>query len=305
MAGKHTDEELALLTEEERAGLLEGEEPSQPEEDKPAPEKAAAEAAEPVKAEDPAPAAQKAPQPANAAPEQPKDAEPAEEPERPRAAVPNWTAPADAKEKLADIGKRESDLEAKFEAGEVTQRQYRETLRGLDGERRAIEAATFKAEIAAETKAAVWAQQTVTGFLDAHPIYGQNETLFAALDVEVRKLQASAQDPFAPSILTKAHAKVQAAFQAIGGKAEEPKAKVEEPKPQAKPAPVAPDKQIEVKPRDPIPPSLAKVPASDPESLDGGKFALLSRLADTNYLEFEAAFSKLSDADKNAYLAGA
>lgn len=305
MAGKHTDEELALLTEEERAGLLEGEEPSQPDEDKPDPEKAAADAAEPEKVEEPAPAAQEAPQPANAAPEQAKVDASAEEPERPRAAVPDWTAPADAKEKLADIDKREAELDTKFDNGEVTQKQYREALRVIEAERRAIEEARLKADIAAETRAAVWAQQTVSAFLDRHAIYKDNETLFAALDVEVRKLQASAQDPFAPSILTKAHAKVQSAFQAIGGKVEEPKAKVEEPKPQAKPAPVAPDTKIEVKPRDPIPPSLAKVPASDPESLDGGKFALLSRLADTNYLEFEAAFSKLSDADKNAYLAGA
>jgi hypothetical protein len=303
MAGKHTEEELALLTEEERAGLLEGEEPSQPEEDKPAP--AAADAAEPEKVEEPAPAAQEAPQPANAAPEQAKVDASAEEPERPRAAVPDWTAPADAKEKLADIDKREAELDGKFDNGEVTQKQYREALRVIEAERRAIEEARLKADIAAETRAAVWAQQTVSAFLDRHTIYKDNETLFAALDVEVRKLQASAQDPFAPSILTKAHAKVQSAFHAIGGKVEEPKAKVEEPKPAGKPAPVAPDTKIEVKPRDPIPPSLAKVPASDPESLDGGKFALLSRLADTNYLEFEAAFSKLSDADKNAYLAGA
>lgn len=305
MAGKHTDEELALLTEEERAGLLEGEEPSQPEEDKPAPAAAATDAAAPEKAEEPAPAAQEAPQPANAAPQQQNPADPVEEPERPRAAVPNWTAPADAKEKLADIGKRESDLEAKFEAGEVTQRQYRETLRGLDGERRAIEEATFKAEIAAETRAAVWKEQTVAGFMEKHAIYGQNETLFAALDAEVRKLQASAQDPFAPSILTKAHAKVQAAFQAIGGKAEEPKAKVADPKVPAKPAAVPPDKQIEVQPRDPIPPSLAKVPASDPESLDGGKFAVLSRLADTDFIAYEAELSRLSEADRNAFLRGA
>jgi len=305
MAGKHTDEELALLTDEERAGLLEGEEPSQPEEDKPAPATAAADAAEPEKAEEPAPAAQEAAQPANAAPEQPKPADAPEEPERTRAAVPDWTAPADAKEKLADIDRREAELDGKFDAGEVTQKQYREALRVIDAERRAIEEARLKADIAAETRAAVWAQQTVSAFLDRHAIYKDNETLFAALDVEVRKLQASAQDPFAPSILTKAHAKVQSAFQAIGGKAEEPKAKVEETKPQAKPAPVAPDTKIEVKPRDPIPPSLAKVPASDPESLDGGKFAALARLMDTDFRAYERELSRLSEADQDAFLRGA
>jgi hypothetical protein len=300
MAGKYTNDELELLTEEERAGLIE--EQGAPEDIKadaeagkePAVEAAAeatteAASEEPEKVEE-APAAE-------AAPDEPKTEA------QPKTAVPNWTVPADTDAKLQALDAKETEVETKYQAGEVTSAEYREQVRAIDKERRAIEGAKLKAEIAAETKAAVWAQQTVSGFLDAHPIYGQNETLFAALDIEVRKLQASAADPFSPSILSKAHAKVQAAFSAIGGPKEAPAA--EKPKADTKPAPKVPEKQIEVKPRDPVPPSLAKVPAAEVESTDGGKFAYLDRLQASDYEAFEGALAKLSDADRNAYLAGA
>jgi len=300
MAGKYTNDELELLTEEERAGLIEeqgapeevktdteaGKEPAVEAAAEPAPEAAPA---EPEKVEE-APVAE-------AAPDEPKTEA------QPKTAVPNWTVPADTDAKLQALDAKETEVETKFQAGEVTNAEYREQVRAIDKERRAIEGAKLKAEIAAETKAAVWAQQTVSTFLEAHPIYGQNETLFAALDIEVRKLQASAADPFSPSILTKAHAKVQAAFSAIGGPKEAPA--VEKPKADTKPAPKAPEKQIEVKPRDPVPPSLAKVPAAEVESTDGGKFAYLDRLQASDYEAFEAALSKLSPADHNAYLASA
>lgn len=301
MAGKYTSDELELLTEEERAGLIE--EQGAPEEVKTDPEAGKEPAVEAV--------SEAAPEAANAEPEKVEPpavaAEPApDEPKteaQPKTPVPNWTVPADTDAKLQALDAKETEVETKFQAGEVTNAEYREQVRAIDKERRAIEGAKLKAEIAAETKAVVWAQQTVSGFLDAHPIYGQNETLFAALDIEVRKLQASAADPFSPSILTKAHAKVQAAFSAIGVPKEAPV--TEKAKADTKPAPKAPEKQIEVKPRDPVPPSLAKVPAAEVESTDGGKFAYLDRLQASDYEAFEAALSKLSPADHNAYLASA
>jgi hypothetical protein len=300
MAGKYTSDELELLTEEERAGLIE--EQGAPEDVKTDPEAGKEPAVEAV--------AEAAPEAAPAEPEKVEEAPAAEaapdEPKaeaQPKTAVPNWTVPADTDAKLKALDAKDAEAETKFEAGELTNAEYREQVRAIDKERRSIEGAKLKAEIAAETKAAVWAQQTVSGFLDAHPIYGQNETLFGALDIEVRKLQASAADPFSPSILTKAHAKVQAAFSAIGGPKEAPAA--EKPKADTKPAPKVPEKQIEVKPRDPAPPSLAKVPAAEVESTDGGKFAYLDRLQVSDYEGFELALSKLSPADLNAYLASA
>jgi len=300
MAGKYTSDELELLTEEERAGLIE--EQGAPEEAKTEPEAGKEPAVEAV--------SEAAPEAANAEPEKVEEAPVAEAATeetkaeaQPKTAVPNWTVPADTDAKLQALDAKETEVETKFQAGEVTNAEYREQVRAIDKERRAIEGAKLKAEIAAETKAAVWAQQTVSGFLEGHPIYGQNETLFAALDIEVRKLQASAADPFSPSILTKAHAKVQAAFSAIGVPKEAPV--TEKAKADTKPAPKAPEKQIEVKPRDPVPPSLAKVPAAEVESTDGGKFAYLDRLQASDYEAFEAALSKLSPADHNAYLASA
>ena len=301
MAGKYTSDELELLTEEERAGLIE--EQGAPEEVKADPEAGKEPAVEAV--------AEAAPEAAPAEPEKVEEAPAAEaatdEPKteaQPKTAVPNWTVPADTDAKLKALDSKETEVETKFQAGEVTNAEYREQVRAIDKERRNIEAAVLKAEIAAETRAAVWAQQTVAGFLDGYPMYKADENLFSFLDFEVRKLQDVAADPFAPSILTKAHAKVQAAL-AAGSRTLAPPPAVEKPKADTKPAPKAPEKQIEVKPRDPVPPSLAKVPAAEVESTDGGKFAYLDRLQASDYEAFEAALSKLSPADHNAYLASA
>lgn len=309
MAGKYTNDELELLTEEERAGLIE--EQGASEEVETEPEAGKEPAVEDVAVPTPEPVTEEAPaepeKPAEATPPA-AEAAPSDSKTEPKTAFPNWTVPADTDAKLQALDAKETEVEKKFEAGEVSNAEYREQVRNIDKERRAIEGTRLKAEIAAETKAAVWAQQTVSTFLEANPIYGQNETLFAALDIEVRKLQASAADPFSPSILSKAHAKVQAAFSALGGPKDAPTEKPAvktDAKADTRPAPKAPEKQIEVKPRDPVPPSLAKVPAAEVESTDGGKFAYLDRLQSSDYEAFEGALAKLSDADRNAYLAGA
>lgn len=295
MAGKYTDDDLALLTEEERAGLME-EQGVTPEKEEP---EKATEEPEVVQA---LPEAEEAPPEVPEAPEEQPPA-PVKAGEPKPVAVPNWTAPADTDAKITALDAKETEVEDKFQAGELTNKEYREQVRAIDRERDAIERVRLKAEIAAETHAAVWQQQTVATFLEANPVYSGNETLFAALDIEVRKLQSQAQDPFSPSILSKAHAKVQAAFSAIAPSVEatKPPAKVEA---KAKPAPKVPEAKIEVKTRDALPPSLAKVPAAEVESLDGGKFAILDRLADTDYVAFETQLGRMSDADRNAYLAG-
>ena len=49
-----------------------------------------------------------------------------------------------------------------------------------------------------------------------------------------------------------------------------------------------------------VPPNLSKVPAAANADMDDGKFGYLDKLPPA---KFEEAFAKLSEADRNAYLA--
>ena len=71
----------------------------------------------------------------------------------------------------------------------------------------------------------------------------------------------------------------------------------------AKPAEPKPgDKKVEPgKPE--IPPTLAKLPAANAQETDGGAFAALDRLAESDPEAYEAAYGKLTEAEREAYLA--
>jgi hypothetical protein len=48
---------------------------------------------------------------------------------------------------------------------------------------------------------------------------------------------------------------------------------------------------------------LAKVPAADVEDTNGGRFAVLDRMASTDPLGYEEALNKMSAAERDAYMA--
>ena len=60
------------------------------------------------------------------------------------------------------------------------------------------------------TDEAYWRNITVPDFLDAHPEYKPGSSAHAALDREVRLIQANASNPFDPDILVRAHRRVMA-----------------------------------------------------------------------------------------------
>jgi len=54
-----------------------------------------------------------------------------------------------------------------------------------------------------------------------------------------------------------------------------------------------------------IPPTLARVPASDIEATDLSPYGALDRLADSNPIEYERRLGELSERDRATYLATA
>jgi len=262
---------------------------------KPAADAAAAgddKAAKPADA-DPAKADAGAAEPDKAAAGDKPDADPAET--SARQAVPNWQAPADAKAKLEEIDAQRDKLAEQFDAGEITAKELFAQQRTLDRQSREIERAIERAEDAHDMSVSVWTQTTVPTFLDANTHYRDNQTLNGMLDAEVRRLQVEAskagKDPLSPSILKAADEAIRASLGAFGV-------------PAAKPAGDKPagDKQAaaDPKPGKPeIPPTLGQVPASEISGTDS-KFASLDRL---DPIDLEVAMAKMSDADREAFLA--
>lgn len=297
--GKYNEEELDMLTEEERAGLLESvddeeedtegevgdadadQAPAEPNND----ETQGEESEDPAAAE---PAAAEAPAPGDPVDEN--------ETAAPASALPAWQPPADYQNKLADIERQKEVLDAKFDDGEITAREYRAQVKPLDTEERQINEQLLKASIARETSENTWMSASVPEFLDKHSQYEPGSKLFEMLDYEVRRLQFQAEgagkNKFDPTILQQAHQTLEnAARKALGL------------------PPVGEGKKPEMKPnggkKRELPPSLAFVPAADStETDDGGDFAYLDRLADKDGVAFEDALRKMSDADRERYLAG-
>lgn len=211
---------------------------------------------------------------------QPAATEP--EPQGYKGPMLNADVPADVDAKLADIQTRKDALIDRFDEGDLTTREYHAELDKLAKEERAIEQVQYKAQLAAEMRQDVWVNQTVAGFLAQNPAYKDNEVLYHALDNEVRKIQAKAADPFSPKVLQDAHERIRAAF---GAPATKPAA--------GKPA------------RRPInaPPTLASVPASSLADTDDGRFAAIDRLLEKDPHAWEERLAKMSDADRESYLA--
>lgn len=217
-----------------------------------------------------------------------------------RSVMPDeWQSlPKDADEQVAALKQQRADIADKFDAGDLTAREYQQQRDKLDEDIFKREIHIHDATKAINKAHKDWVNRTVKGFLrePEHKKYATNATLNRMLDAEVRALQQATNDPFNPRILRKAHANIQAAL----GNAPEPKGDGKKAKPAAKEkTPVVAGKKPQV------PPTLARVPQDEIEDADGGKFARLNRLSSKDPHAFEEAFARLSPADQDAYLAGA
>lgn len=253
------------LTDEERAALAEDDgagEEAAPEVEAEA-EAAAATTAEPEKPEEPA-----------AAPVEATEPEP----------QPILVAPPtdDADAKLKEIAEKKDALLAQFDEGDITTREYQKQLDELMKAERQVEFAQHEAQLAAKMEQQRLQNEwtaTCNSFVEAYPVYKDNPRLYKALDAEVRDLAARPDTASwsGQKFLEEAHKALKQAFNLPDGAKAKPQARE-------------------------LPPNLAKVPAADVQDTNGGRFAVLDRMATSDPLGYEEALSKMSDADRNAYL---
>jgi hypothetical protein len=212
-------------------------------------------------------------------------------------------APADADAKLKEIGDKKAELVEQFDNGDITAKEYQTQLDALGRQERELERAIDKAKIATEMKQqqemSAWLGQVNDFTHKAHPEYSKSRVRWTALDTFVKEIAAKPENANLDGreILRQAHEMVVAdlgeaapapsadAGGKTGGKKDEKDGK--------------PLKGAKIDP----PPTLAKVPAAENQDVDGGRWAALDRLADTDPLELEEKLMKMSAEDRDAYLA--
>lgn len=194
-------------------------------------------------------------------------------------------APVDAAAKLEKIAADKAALAAKWDAGDIGAVEYQATLDGLYKDERKIEAAVLKHEMATEMatqqKLAAW-QAECTSFMAAHPEYAVGTPLFDKLNGLVKALGADGSRTDSEA-LALAHKMVQVETGTYVPPAAAPTAKPAAP-PTVKPA---------------LPPTLAGLPSAGATNPGESRFSSLDRLEGE---AFEAAFAKLSAADRDAYM---
>lgn len=223
--------------------------------------------------------------------------EPAAAPSAPAQSAPILVAqaPEDAEARLAEIATKKSELDQKFDDGDITTAYYRKEMDALNKQERAIEFAQQEAALAEKIERQrqqnEWDGHCKV-FFDQHKEY-TGEANKERFDYLNRAVIALANMPrhaniTGPELLAKAHKITQIEYDEDAAPAPAP---APSPAPQAKTI-----KPVEKN----VPPSLHAVPAAEPSDTSGGKWAALDRLPPE---QLEDALMKLSDSDRSAYLA--
>ena len=208
------------------------------------------------------------------------------ETETPQQAQPILVAnsPADADARLQEISTKKDELLTQFDDGDITAREYQKQLDDLSRQERKIEFEQHEAQLAQKMEQQRlqndWTA-TCNAFIERNAIYKDNPRLYKALDEEVRELAGKPETAnwTGQRFLDEAHKNLKAAFGF---------------KDAAAPAPTASRE---------LPPNLAKVPAAEVEDTNGGRFAVLDRMATSDPMGYEETLSKMSQSERDAYLA--
>ena len=294
MAHGLSPEELAMLTPEELAGLEEDdEEEEELEEGQPKPKPKPEE-----EEEEELPEGGKKPEGEGKPGEQEQPGQQQEEQEEPqerrRTRVEMFRAdvPEDIETQRTALDARWDELAQKFDDGDITFAEYNKGIRGLNDERAKLDRAELKAELAQEANQSRsqedWAN-LCEDFVSANPIIGKNETMWNAFDAKLRQVTAATMNAggqIGQRDLDKAFKLMQ---EDLGITAPAPTPGENKGKP-GKKTPVD------------VPPTLGKVPASQQNDTDDGKYAHLDRLAETDPEKYEAALLRMSDAERDAYM---
>lgn len=212
-------------------------------------------------------------------------------------------APDDAKVKLEQIATDKAALRQKYDDGDITFAEYEADKEKLDEQRMDIRLAVEKAETAAQMevqqKQNQWNADCASFIAQHAAIYdpagvtdqaAKDAALatFNDLDAAVKAIAVmpSSASLTGPQILERAHRAVMAA--------------------RGTPVVAAPPAAQAAKPAVPkptLPPDLGKMPSAGVMDTGEGKWASLDRLQDSNPEAYEAALSKLSDSERDSYLA--
>lgn len=283
------------LTDEERAALAGDDGGGEESDDNAAGEgkpdaEQAAEAAATAEAEPAKPAAEAAAAPAADAATPAAEAEPAAA-EAVQKSLPVLVAtpPEDAQAKLTDISGKKDALIEQFDNGDITAKEYQKGLDTLGREERQIEMQVHEFNLSQKLEQQRlqndWVS-TCNRFVETNTVYKEKPDLYQVLDQEVRFLatQAGTENWSGQKFLDEAHRRVSL----LHGIAAAPGAKAVTPAPQAN--------------KRELPPNLARVPAADVEDTNGGRFAVLDRMANSDPLGYEETLAKMPQAERDAYL---
>lgn len=205
-------------------------------------------------------------------------------------------APDNAAELLEGLNQQQEALAAKFDDGDITAKEYREELERLAAQREEIRWTQRKAELSAEmldnAKREAWNKE-VNEFMTSGPgaAIARSQGQMVAFDNIVRQVTA---DPANQSLSDRAQ--LHKAFRLykedmqrtygvdLDAGATQTQQQAQKPAAERQPRAVVP--------------TLANVPASEPETLEQGKFTALDRLAATDPLAFEKAISRMTEAER-------
>lgn len=200
-------------------------------------------------------------------------------------------APDNVDELITRLSQEEEALAQKFDDGDITAREYRDGINKLNDQRDEIKWATREADLAnkmqRQAEENAWHRDVKEFMTSTAANITKSRAAMVAFDEVVKKVTA---DPANLNLSNRAQ--LEKAFKLYNDEMTAAFGVHTPPQPQ-KPAtaPQAPKAQRA------IPPTLARVPASDIENVDGSKFANLDRLAATDPVAYEAAVAKMSDAE--------
>ena len=207
------------------------------------------------------------------------------------------SVPDNVQEILEGLAQQQDALAAKFDDGDITAKEYRDEMDKIAAQREDIRWTQRKAELSAEmvesTKREAWIKE-VNDFMTTGPgaVIAKSQVQMVAFDNIVRAVTA---DPANANLSDRAQ--LQKAFRLFKEDVQrtfgvDPEAGA----PQTKQQPTQP--QAPARAPRAVVPTLANVPAAEPETLDQGKFSALDRLASTDPIAYERAVARLSEAER-------
>ena len=217
----------------------------------------------------------------------------------------------DAAPRLAELEQQIDALAEAFEAGDKTTAEFIRESRALEDERGTLlvdqRLSGMRNEMSAEMSAAQAEQawyDDVGKYMNKHQGIGTSNLKLQAFDYALRQITGDEanQGLSNEQLLEKAH-KQWAEELGITLETPKPKGEQQQQQQQQQQQPERDDKGKFTAP--PAVKTLGGLPNAEQVDTSDGKYAVLDRLADSDPLAFEAALMRMSDAERNEYMASA